>query len=344
MKEYIKKFETAVSAHGYVIADIPFTTSVNEIPIQNLVCNKTGKWLENDNGIVIICPPDIPNDEIHYTAASQVTPNDTTIFGANYLPDESEFNETTSKGILKFDGDVTNIGSNAFWFRTSLTSIEIPNSVTIIGNSAFESCSGLTSIEIPNSVTSIGDSAFSGCSNLASIEIPNSVISIGTQVFANCRNLTSITIPDSIEDIGQSAFNGCSGLTSIIVDNDNTVYDSRNNCNAIIETTTNTLIRGCQNTIIPDSVTNIYNSAFTSCTNLTSITIPNSVTRINDYAFNWCSGLTSITCERTTPPTIYTNTWKNVTKSIPIYVPADSVSLYQQAQYWSQFTNIQQIP
>ena len=87
---------------------------------------------------------------------------------------------------------------------------------------------------------------------------------------------------------------GCSGLTSIIVDSNNTTYDSRNNCNAIIETATKTLIWGCQNTTIPNSVTSISSSAFSGCSGLTSVTIPNSVTSIGDWAFSDCTGLTFI--------------------------------------------------
>ena len=145
------------------------------------------------------------------------------------------------------------------------------------------------------SVTSIGGSAFSYCSDLTSITIPNSVTSIGSSAFYGCSGLTSITIPNSVTSIGSYAFSGCSGLTSIVVEKSNTKYDSRNNCNAIIATASNTLIVGCQNTIIPNSVTSIGNSAFRYCSSLTSITIGNSVTSIGEEAFYKCSGLTSVT-------------------------------------------------
>ncbi len=166
---------------------------------------------------------------------------------------------------------VTSIGDYAFYYCRGLTSITIPSSVTYIGGGAFYNCSGLTSVTIPSSVASIGDSAFSGCSGLTSIDIPSSVTSIGNYAF--CR---------------------CSGLTSIVVESDNSVYDSRNNCNAIIEKASNTLIAGCKNTKIPSSVTSIGYAAFYGCTGLTSIVIPSSVTSIGDWAFEGCSGLTSI--------------------------------------------------
>ena len=190
---------------------------------------------------------------------------------------------------------VTSIGGFAFYNCSGLTSIEIPNSVTSIGDLAFSGCSGLTSIEIPNSVTVIGGSAFYGCSGLTSIDIPNSVTSIGGFAFYNCRGLKSVTIPNSVTSIGERAFFGCSGLMSIIVEAGNAVYDSRNNCNAIIETSTNSLLVGCENTEIPNSVTSIGHRAFFGCSGLTSIDIPNSVTEIGANAFQDCTSLTSVT-------------------------------------------------
>ena len=137
--------------------------------------------------------------------------------------------------------------------------------------------------------------AFDDCGMLTSITIQNSVTSIGEEAFGRCSSLTSITLPNSVTSIGKYAFHGCSSLESIVVDENNTVYDSRNNCNAIIETNTNKLIVGCKNTIIPNSVTSIGESAFFDCDSLTSVIIPNSVTSIGEGAFECCSSLTSIT-------------------------------------------------
>lgn len=186
------------------------------------------------------------------------------------------------------------IGDNAFYMCSSLSSIDIPNSVTAIGENAFAGCNGLTAVNIPNSLTTIGKFAFSHCTQLSEILIPNTVTTIDEGAFFFCTGLTSITIPNSVTAIKYRAFTGCSGLTSIQVESGNPMYDSRENCKAIIETAENTIILGCQNTVIPNSVTSIGDEAFWACTDLTTISIPNSVTSIGDGAFNQCINLTSI--------------------------------------------------
>ena len=184
------------------------------------------------------------------------------------------------------------IDLNEVWYRSGGRGTHYQ--VTSIGGSAFCSCSGLTSVVIPNSLTSIGDYAFAWCSGLTSVVIPNSLTSIGQNAFSGCSGLTSIVIPSSVRSIGRGAFRGCSGLTTIVVESSNPVYDSRNNCNAIIETASKTLIAGCNNTKIPFGVTSIAEGVFNYCSGLTSIDIPSSVMNIGTDAFNGCSGLTSV--------------------------------------------------
>ena len=195
---------------------------------------------------------------------------------------------------VTLSNSITDIGDYAFEGCTNLKSVTIPNSVFSIGNHAFENCSSLASITIPNSVICIGELAFYQ-SGLTSITIPNSVTSIGYGAFNCCWDLISVSIPNSVENLSEAnPFAGDLRISTIIVDKNNSIYDSRDNCNAIIETATNKLITGCKNTTIPNSVTSIGKLAFSFSQDLTSIIIPNSVTTIEEDAFSEC-GLTSIT-------------------------------------------------
>ena len=233
---------------------------------------------------------------------------------------EEAFSDCSSLTSVTIPNGVTEIGDDAFELCTSLISVTIPSSVKEIGGGAFDACTSLASITIPNSVTSIGGGAFWGTafyqnpanwkngalyidncllevdtSFVGNFKIKENTRLIGDAAFHNCKSLTSVTIPNSVTSIGDCVFGRCSALASIVIDSENPVYDSRNNCNAIIETATNTLIAGCKNTIIPNSITSIGEAAFWQHSSLTSITIPNSVTSIGNWAFEGCSALTSVT-------------------------------------------------
>lgn len=216
---------------------------------------------------------------------------------------------------------------------TSLESITIPTSVKHFGKNAFYGCNSLqttnymgdiaqwctirfdgsyanpicrsrnllinnrelTELIIPNTIDSIGDNQFDCCASITSVTIPNSVKYIGNGAFYKCSSVATITIPASVTKIQDRAFSGCDSLVMLMVEEGNTVYDSRNHCNAIIETASNTLVAGCATTIIPEDVTKIGKNAFSHHTSLLSITIPASVKIIDDLAFNQCSALASIT-------------------------------------------------
>ena len=217
---------------------------------------------------------------------------------------------------------LSQITSNVF---ASLKKLELGSSATVTSASSLRSCPNLVSIivdpdnplydsrnncnaiieteanrlllgcsttVIPDGVTEIGEIAFIDCNNLKTIQIPSSVEKIQASAFEN-TGLTSINIPQNVSYISGNIFKWCTELTSITVDPNNRVYDSRNNCNAIIESKTNTLIAGCQGTAIPDGITAIGDYAF-SGSRLTSISIPSSVTTIGSYAFQGCYLLTSV--------------------------------------------------
>ena len=208
--------------------------------------------------------------------------------------EDNAFLGCTGLTSVEIPSSVRSIGEGAFKNCSSLISIVIPNSVTTLEDNVFNNCTELTSVDIPSSVGSFGERVFKNCSSLISIVIPNSVISIGDAAFYGCTGLTSIRIPRNVRTIGVSAFGSCSNLASICVDSQNAVYDSRNNCNAIIETSKNSLILGCKNTKIPNGVLSIEERAFDSCTGLTSIYIPRSVSSVGESVFCNCNNLSSI--------------------------------------------------
>lgn len=201
-------------------------------------------------------------------------------------------------------GGITKIGGSAFASCTALTSVNIPANIGQIESYTFQNCTGLASVTIPAGVANIGDAAFQGCTGLTSVTIPEGVAQIGRAAFEGCTGLTSLTIPSTVKSMVSSSFGECTNLTSIAVADGNAVYDSRNNCNAIIETYEEKksgetilhykLVLGCKATVIPDGVTEIGSMAFLGCTGLTSLDIPASVTSIGVAAF-MDSGLTAIT-------------------------------------------------
>lgn len=235
------------------------------------------------------------------------------------------FSDCTNLSSVTFPSNLRTIGNQAFARCKSLTTLTIPTSVTSIGDYAFQGCTGLSTLTIPNNVVTIGGRAYMGCSGLTTVNIGSSVTTIGENAFSGCKSLTAIDIPDNVTTIGeysfsycddlatvtigtgltnikmgegldsdeQSPFIACPKLTSITVAAGNNTYDSRENCNAIIETATNKLLVGSGSTIIPEGVTAIADNAFYNLNGLTKIIIPLSVQTVGLKAFEK-AGLTLV--------------------------------------------------
>ena len=189
---------------------------------------------------------------------------------------------------------VTTIGESAFLYCFYLTNLSIPNSVTTIEASAFAYCQSFTGdLVIPNSVNTVGYGAFQYCSGYdGDLIIGSAVTAIEDYAFNSCDGMTgTLYIPSGVQSIGGNSFGYCA-FSGIVIDPRNSFYDSRNDCNAIIETSTNELISGCKNSVIPNTVTSIGYCAFRGVQGLTSIEIPNSVTYIGENAFAFCYDLT----------------------------------------------------
>lgn len=270
----------------------------------------------------------VPNNQIWYTTTDGevVTPFSASAFGASIQSNTY----VNGKGVMCFDGDVTEIGEDAFSecetllsvtmpncvtaigdgafsYCTSITNINIPENVKSIGECAFESCSSLEICKIPNGVASIGDYTFADCGKLAGVTIPNSVTSIGNFSFWNCISLDSVTIPDKVTSIGNQAFAYCGNLTDVKMGEGVSEIGELAFFNCVklkditipngISTIAYYTFAGCESLIsiiIPNTVTEIDEGAFSGCINLSDITIPDSVTAIGDGAFLACYKLKNV--------------------------------------------------
>lgn len=203
--------------------------------------------------------------------------------------------QNTRINSLTLPASMECLGKCAFWECKQLTTVKIkPGATGTIGAGAFHGCVKLTSVSIPVGITELGDGAFYGCSLLENVEIPTGVTKIGAGAFSK-TSIKNPFIPACVENIGGPLFEECAALETISIDAENPNYDSRNNCNAIIESQTNTLIEGFKNTQIPDDIEIIEKEAFTRHSCPAEIHFPASLTKIGRYAFKDCADLKKIT-------------------------------------------------
>ena len=234
--------------------------------------------------------------------------------------------------------------------------------LTAIGDSAFYYCSRLTSAVLPETVTAIGASAFQYCFYLSSIRLSENLENIASDAFWNCVRLTSIRIPAKVSSIGDTVFGYCTQLTDVSVDPANTVFDSREGCNAIVETSTNTLYQAFVSTRIPSTVTTIGRFAYSyvagltelripsnvtalagvsvfSCGDLRSVVLPAELTTIGHQSFDYCDSLKTVKVGMTVPPAITQRTFNSRTYAT-LYVPTGCREAYLAADYWKEFKQI----
>lgn len=273
-----------------------------------------------------VTPAVQPNNEIWYTTSDEslIVPDiELGAFGANI----TDLIYENGKGIIRFDGDITNIGVVAFDSKESLVSISLPESVTTIQQEAFYNCTALESVTLPSHLTAIGIGAFCNCDALKSITIPDSVTYLGNYCFdfcgfeefvfptgvqilkdvvSDCTNLTKVTIPDGVLSL-DGTFNGCSSLAEITIPNSVVSIGygtfqgtaiSEIICPAKVSYIAEQAFAHCPNlttVVIPEHIKTIRERAFEGCENITSITIPTSVKEIRLGAFTECSSLKEIT-------------------------------------------------
>ena len=223
-----------------------------------------------------------------------------------------------------------------------LTELDFPDGLTSIGQYSFQGCIGLTSLTIPTTVKTIGASAFRG-SGLTSVSVPDNVTTLGNCSFAGCPNLTSAYVGSGVSSYDGSCFIDNQSLQSLAVSPDNIVFDSRNNCNAVIRKSDNHLFTGCNTTIIPEDVVSIEIWAFRGSKGLEQITIPASVRSIGSQAFNDCPNLTTVNVMSENPPSVSDASSFSNRANATLYVPAGCRDAYLAAVIWNQFGEIMEM-
>lgn len=269
-----------------------------------------------------VSPTSYISGDFEYTVLSDGTAQITNYFGFK--------NEVIIPSVID-SYTVTSIGKNAFYYEPWPAPAKVG-----VAQTGVSRCVPITDITIPNTVTSIESYAFIWCKNLVGVTIPDSVKNIGFMAFAYCDSLSYLLVGSSLQSIGTNAFASCKSLETIIVNQNNKVYDSRENCNAIIETSTNSLIVGCKKTVIPESVTSIGGYAF-YYGDLDRVQIPKSVTSIGEYAFAYNKNLYSASigeCVKSIDKGAFSNcenlkylTIGNLVESIGDYAFSDCKSL-----------------
>lgn len=335
-----------VNPEQFKVGDYFTAKTVEGIDMKFYVCDAKKKYVRVDW--------EYYDNEVEHTIVHNVISKDTE--GPVTIPDYA------------LGYKVVAIGNFTFQKCTKITSVRIPDAVTKIGQDAFLSCSNLEQVNMPTSLVTIDDNAFYYCSKLKGpITIPEGVTFIGEDAFRGCSSLSGLTLPSTLTTLGTNAFRGCGALESLSIQG-NSNYDSRDNCNALIETKTNTLLYGTANTVIPKSVTAIGSGAFTNNKTFTEIEVPAWITSIGSSAYYGCDNVSRITLNGC--PTIAANAFQLVTyyssndapardckvyalsttppscvsgaftpKNI-LYVPKGCIATYQAATEWQDFKQI----
>lgn len=171
-------------------------------------------------------------------------------------------------------------------YVTSLDELKYFTRLSLIGPEAFLAVTNLKSITIPGSVKFIEPYAFDFCSSLETVTLTDGIKEIREGAFMRCEKIKEFAIPKSVEKIGPSVLQECGdGVEKLIVESGNSYYDSRDNCNCIIETSTNTIIQGCSSSIIPSTIKIIGPHAFSGNYNKDLI-IPENIEVLEDYSYS----------------------------------------------------------
>ena len=327
----------------------------------------------------IVIPAEISVKEYDETVVYPVVEiADYAFRGASNLQSITIPNTVTTIGGEAFEGtdklktidipeSVTSVGWLAF-ARAGFEEVTIPASSSkwIDNNAAFQDNANLTKVTFAQGTTAIQDRIFFGCVALRTIIIPDEVIYIGPGAFAGCEALTEIHLPASLQVLNNRLFRGCplrsleipagvieiegsallgTNIAKLTVNPANTVFDSRDNCNAIIRTADNTLVAATDGAFIPASVDSIAQEAFNELYGIRSLTLPANLKHIAPYGFMNLENLTLITSHIQKPAgalgqDAFENWYGNTYETATLYVPSGTLAAYRADEQWNRFQNI----
>jgi hypothetical protein len=233
--------------------------------------------------------------------------------------------DITSFDELQYFTGLTSIEDNAF-SMSKVTSVVIPEQIETIGKNAFRYCFKLKSVQLPEGLKTLDEYSFFNCTSLSEIRLPQTLETIAEGVLS-ASNLKYVFIPKSVTSIGDGALTGCSGLRSIAVDVQNSSYDSRNGCDAIIEKSGAKLVTACFNTVIPDDVKTIGYSAFSSQM-YTTVEIPSWIESIEDYAYASLRYVKSVVSKIKTPFAFGEKAFNGLYENCVLTVPKGTKQAY----------------
>jgi hypothetical protein len=288
----------------------------------------------------------LPDNAFQTTTALQhiVLPKNLTAIG-NFAFQDSGIEE------LVVPNTVTEIGRDVFYYARNLKALSVESGNTVFDsrdncNAIIETASntlriGCANTVVPNGIKALGQMAFSGVPSLKEVNLPSGLTSIGWAAFWADTELSKVILSESVTDINESPFGGCERITSLVIDAKNAKYDSRNNCNAIIETATDKLIQGFATTKIPEGVKTIATAAFRSLATLTEIEIPASVEKIEPEAFLYCNQMTKVVSHIRKPFAISSMVFSGDNmKTAKLYVPYGTREAYANTPGWNNFHTI----
>ena len=346
--------ESLMANNKDITEELKITGSINGMDLRTLkgMCGQYGFLSSIDLSDATIVEGDGTQANILPSGAFQTTPSLSHIILPKNLTAIGSFAFQDS-GVeeLVLPKTVTEVGRDIFYYARNLKALSVED-----GNPVFDSrnnCNaiietatktlriGCVNTVIPEGITTLCDMAFSGKPGLKEIAIPNSVTSIGWAAFWADTELTKVKMSASITDLGESPFGGCERITSFVIDENNPKYDSRDNCNAIIETATNRLIQGFSITKIPEGVKTIAPAAFRSLQTLTEIELPASIENIEAEAFLYCNQMTKVVTHIKKPFAVSSMVFSGDNMKIAkLYVPYGTREAYANTPGWDSFPYI----